>query len=96
VLLAAVLAIVPKWSQTKVGRLTGVSMQMSFSDAVSGQSDSTTYLGTVYLRLEDGTEAQAVCEPKLLRTLRGGQRLVIEPREGEVEWKVVRALDNGQ
>jgi hypothetical protein len=96
VLLAAVLAVVPKWSQTKVGWLVGVSIQEPLGDALRGQSDNATYLGSVYVRLGDNTEVQAVCEAKLLHTLRGGQRIEIEPLDGKVKWKVVRALDYDQ
>lgn len=94
--LAAFLAVVSfgcNLSHSKVGKLVGVSMQMPMDDAVSGQSNNVQYLGTVYVRLEDKTEIQAVCDMKLLHTLRGGQRPVVEPLDGKGKWKVVRALD---
>jgi hypothetical protein len=105
-LLAAVLAVVPLGckSHTKVGKLVGVSVQMSGSEAMSGHIDNLGYLGTVTVRLEDddpfvnGTTEDAVCDGALMKTLHGGQRLEIEPLDDkvkwkDVKWKVVRALD---
>ncbi|MGO9095310.1 MAG: hypothetical protein ACLQGV_08805 [Bryobacteraceae bacterium] len=91
-LLAAVLAVVALGCKSKVGKLVGVSIQMPFEEAMGGHSDHMEYLGSVTVRLEDNTEVKAVCDRELLRTLRGGQLLVIEPLDNKGKWKVVRAL----
>jgi hypothetical protein len=93
-LLAAVLAVIPlgcKLSHNKVGKLVGISVGVpqNITDA------SLKYLGTVSVRLDDNTVVDALCDEKLLQTLsaRGDHRLEIEPIDGKVKWKVVRALE---
>jgi len=78
--------------QTKIGTLIGVKASFGLNEAMKGELKNVKYEGIVIVKLDDGTEVNAVCDKELYSKLRGGQRLKIIPINSEV-WKVIEIIN---
>lgn len=81
--------------EQKVGKLVSYRASFSMQDMASGEVRDLYFEGILVIELEDGEKVDAVVDEQLAKTLRGHDRVIIEPIEPievdnrEVEWEVV-------
>jgi len=94
ILLFAVLAVlITGCSPNKIGKLTAVEVNMSFSDIADGVIDNADFLGIVIVELDDGTQVRAIWDKSLGDQVTGGMKLEIAPTEDPDFWKVIKIVE---
>lgn len=82
-----------KSEKIKRGKLSGVNVSMSLSDAVKGEMKDVYYNGTLVITLDDGKEVDALCKKEMAENLKGGQMLEIEYDDALKNWVVKKIIE---
>ena len=80
-------------SPNKVGKLIGVKATMSLSDALDGVFDNANFDPIVIVKLDNGTEVEAIWDKSLGGEVTGGMKLEIAPTDDPDFWKVIRIVE---
>jgi hypothetical protein len=85
--------IVSCGSPNKTGELVGVKVSIGFDDFADGVINKADFGGIVIVKLEDGTEVNAIWDKKFGEEFMGGMKLEIEPTKDANYWKVIRIIE---
>ncbi len=92
VFLMIVTFLMSSCGKTETGTLVGVSAASVLDEAKIVELENIDYRGTLLVKLDDGSEVNALCNKELWSKLQGGQKLEIAPTDSEF-WKVIEILE---
>jgi len=78
--------------KTDKGELYAVSVSFGLNDALDGRIDKSKYEGTITLKKTNGEEIEALCEPALFKSLRGGQTIKVQFDKELDAWVAIKII----